>query len=84
MDVFANFSPDVEALSLDEAFLDMTGSEQLFGDPESMGRRLKDAIREGSTHCPPVVSGGLGRSSNSGDRGLVSHIGGDDRSGPHR
>ena len=24
----------------------MTGSEQLFGDPESIGRRLKDAIRE--------------------------------------
>jgi len=46
MKVFANFSPDVEALSLDEAFLDMTGSEQLFGDPESIGRRLKAAIRE--------------------------------------
>ena len=46
MGVFSNFSPDVEAISLDEAFLDMTGSEQLFGDPESIGRRLKDAIRE--------------------------------------
>jgi DNA polymerase-4 len=46
MEVFANFSPDVEALSLDEAFLDMTGSEQLFGDPESIGRRMKSAIRE--------------------------------------
>jgi DNA polymerase-4 len=46
MGVFADFSPDVEALSLDEAFLDMTGSEQLFGDPESIGRRLKTAIRE--------------------------------------
>jgi DNA polymerase-4 len=46
MGVFANFSPDVEALSLDEAFLDMTGSEQLFGDPESIGRRVKTAIRE--------------------------------------
>ena len=33
MDVFATFSPNVEALSLDEAFLDMTGAEQLFGDP---------------------------------------------------
>ena len=33
MKVFSDFSPDVEALSLDEAFLDMTGSEQLFGDP---------------------------------------------------
>lgn len=46
MRVFASFSPEVEALSLDEAFLDMTGSEQLFGDPETMGRRLKAAIRE--------------------------------------
>ena len=46
MRVFSDFSPDVEALSLDEAFLDMTGSEQLFGDPESIGRRLKAAIRE--------------------------------------
>jgi DNA polymerase IV len=46
MSVFSDFSPDVEALSLDEAFLDMTGSEQLFGDPESIGRRLKTAIRE--------------------------------------
>ena len=46
MKVFSDFSPDVEALSLDEAFLDMTGSEQLFGDPKSIGRRLKTAIRE--------------------------------------
>ena len=46
MKVFSDFSPDVEALSLDEAFLDMTGSEQLFGDPQSIGRRLKTAIRE--------------------------------------
>jgi DNA polymerase-4 len=46
MNVFSNFSPDVEALSLDEAFLDMTGSERIFGDPESIGRRLKTAIRE--------------------------------------
>ncbi|HSD92987.1 MAG TPA: DNA polymerase IV, partial [Methyloceanibacter sp.] len=46
MRVFADFSPEVEALSLDEAFLDMTGAERLFGDPETMGRRLKAAIRE--------------------------------------
>ena len=46
MSVFSDFSPDVEALSLDEAFLDMSGSEELFGDPESIGRRLKSAIRD--------------------------------------
>lgn len=46
MNVFADFSPDVEAISLDEAFLDMTGAERLFGDPAAMGRKLKDAVRE--------------------------------------
>jgi len=51
MRVFLDFSPDVEALSLDEAFIDMTGSEELFGDPYSIGHRLKAAIRE--------VTGGL-------------------------
>ena len=51
MGAFTDFSPHVEALSLDEAFLDMTGSEELFGAPELMGHRLKMAIRE--------VTGGL-------------------------
>ena len=46
MDVFHDFSPLVEPLSLDEAFLDMTGSERLFGPPDEMGRRLKTAVRE--------------------------------------
>ena len=46
MGVFSDFSPDVEPLSLDEAFLDMTGSEQLLGDAASIGRRIKDAVRE--------------------------------------
>ncbi len=46
MRVFGDFSPAVEALSLDEAFLDMSGAEHIFGDPEAIGSRLKDAIRE--------------------------------------
>ncbi|HEX5048684.1 MAG TPA: DNA polymerase IV [Gammaproteobacteria bacterium] len=46
MRVFGDFSPDIEALSLDEAFIDMTGSERLFGSPEAIGRRIKDAVRE--------------------------------------
>jgi DNA polymerase-4 len=46
MDVFADFSPCVEPLSLDEAFLDMSGAEKIFGSPETIGRRLKDAVRE--------------------------------------
>jgi DNA polymerase IV len=46
MKVFGEFSPEVEPFSLDDAFIDMTGSERLFGNPETMGRRLKDAVRE--------------------------------------
>jgi DNA polymerase-4 len=46
MRVFEDFSPDVEALSLDEAFIDMTGADKIFGPPAAIGRRLKDAVRE--------------------------------------
>ncbi|MFZ4579238.1 MAG: DNA polymerase IV [Myxococcota bacterium] len=46
MGVFATFSPLVEALSLDEAFLDLTGAEGLFGPPDEMARRIKVAVRE--------------------------------------
>jgi DNA polymerase-4 len=46
MKAFGDFSPVVEPLSLDEAFLDMTGSTRLFGDPESIGKRIKAAVRE--------------------------------------
>jgi DNA polymerase-4 len=45
MDIFADFSPAVEPLSLDEAFLDMSGSEHLFGAPETMGHKIKAAVR---------------------------------------
>ncbi len=46
MGVFDEFSPYVEALSLDEAFLDMTGAEGLFGTPEAMASALKKAVFE--------------------------------------
>jgi DNA polymerase-4 len=46
MKVFSDFSPDVEPLSLDEAFLEMSGAEDLFGSPRSMGQRLREAVRE--------------------------------------
>lgn len=46
MEVFSSFSPKVEPLSLDEAFLDLAGTERLFGPPETAARKLKDAVRE--------------------------------------
>lgn len=43
--VFRRYTPLVEGLSLDEAFLDVTASRSLFGDGESIARRIKEAIR---------------------------------------
>ena len=40
------FSPLVEPASIDEAYVDITGTETLFGPPEALGRRIKALIRE--------------------------------------
>jgi len=45
MEELARFTPLLEPLSLDEAFLDMTGSEGLFGEPPEMARAIKDAVQ---------------------------------------
>jgi DNA polymerase IV len=44
MEVIGEFSPVVEQISVDEAFLDMTGTEGLFGPAEQAALRLKQAI----------------------------------------
>jgi nucleotidyltransferase/DNA polymerase involved in DNA repair len=46
MDVLGRFSDCVEPVSIDEAFLDVTGSRRAFGDGEAVGRRLKDSVLE--------------------------------------
>ena len=46
--VLHRFSPRVEQASIDEAYLDATGLERLFGPVEDMARRLKAAVREGT------------------------------------
>lgn len=44
-DIFEQFTPLVEPLSLDEAFLDATSSESIFGPSVEIGRRIKQRIR---------------------------------------
>jgi len=44
--VFREFTPVVEGLSLDEAFLDVTASLKLFGTGAAIGRRIKTRIHE--------------------------------------
>lgn len=44
-EIFHRYTPLVESLSLDEAFLDVTQSTALFGSAEHIGRRIKSDIR---------------------------------------
>ena len=45
-EVFAEFTPAIEPLALDEAFLDIGASVRLFGGPLALARRLKARVRE--------------------------------------
>ena len=45
-DILYQFTPLIEPLSLDEAFVDVTGSERLFGTAIEIGRRIKCEIRD--------------------------------------
>ena len=55
--VFRSFTPLVEPLSLDEAFLDVTASLSLFGSATELARRLRQQVRE---QCGLAVSVGIG------------------------
>ncbi len=46
MHTLGAFSPLVEPLSVDEAFVDMTGCEALFGAPRAMGESIRRAVFE--------------------------------------
>lgn len=44
--IFDRFTPLVEPLSLDEAFLDVSGALRLFGDGRSIGDQIRSAVRD--------------------------------------
>jgi DNA polymerase-4 len=45
MGILADYSPVVEPLSIDEAFVDLTGSTRLLGEPPNVARDIKRRIR---------------------------------------
>jgi DNA polymerase-4 len=44
--IFREYSPLVEPLSLDEAFIDVSGTERLHGEPADIARAIKRCVRE--------------------------------------
>ncbi len=46
MDILSEFSPIIEPISIDEAFLDCTGTEKLFGPPPQLGHAIKARVFE--------------------------------------
>ncbi len=57
-EIFAAVTDLIEPLSLDEAFLDVTGSRALFGEPDAIARSLRQRIRD-ELHLP--ASAGVAR-----------------------
>ncbi|WP_167096610.1 DNA polymerase IV [Mycobacterium sp. DL592] len=45
-EVFRDITPMVEPLSVDEAFLDVSGLRRLSGDPVQIGAQLREAVRD--------------------------------------
>jgi len=44
MAIFGDFTPDMQQLSIDEAFLDITGTEGIFGPPADAAKKLKKKV----------------------------------------
>ena len=63
MAILGDFTPLVEPVSVDEAFLDLTGTATLWGPPPEAVRRIKSRIRDGDR------TDGLGRPGGEQVRG---------------
>lgn len=59
MDALTDLTPDVEVFSVDEAFLDVTRCQKLWGHPEAIARQVKRVVWEasGGVLCSVGLSG---------------------------
>lgn len=46
LNILYEYTPVVEQYSIDEAFMDMTGTQSLWGEPVAVANKIKDRIRE--------------------------------------
>ena len=46
MAILREFSPQVEVVSIDEAYMDVSGSQRLHGDPETVAMNIKNEIKK--------------------------------------
>lgn len=46
MEIFESFTPFVEPLSLDEAFMDITGAQKLLGTPREIGQAIRKRVHQ--------------------------------------
>ena len=46
MAILREFTPVVEQVSVDEAYMDVTGSEALFGNGEAIARKIRERVRK--------------------------------------
>ncbi len=59
-DILSDFSPLVEMVSIDEAYLDLTGTERLLGRPLAAAHQLHERVRAG-TNLPCSIGVGTSR-----------------------
>jgi len=68
--ILGTITPIVEPVSVDEAYLDLTGLEKLFGPPEAIGREIKRRVLEAT---------GLTVSVGIGPNRLIAKLGSEHR-----
>src|SRR5260370_2578487 len=69
MAILADFSPLVEPVSVDEAFVDLTGTEPLFGSPLDAVRGIKRRIRDAT-----ALTASAGLAPNKFVAKVASHL----------